>query len=76
MALVLEYLNFRRVLVIQEILYNKKLTEKETDFLKGALHELDQILLLPQTARSRFELGEKTGLREVAAQVKPAVKSN
>jgi len=50
---------------MQEILYNSKLTKEEQDRHRGALHEIDQVMLLPQTAKKRFEMGEATGLREV-----------
>jgi len=63
--MVLEYLNFRRVLLIQEILYNSKLTLDELNKHRGALHELDQIMLLPQTAKKRYEMGQQTGMKEV-----------
>lgn len=66
--MVLEYLNFRRVLLIQEILYNKGLTLDELNQTRGALHEIDQIMTLPQTAKKRHEMGQQTGLREVATK--------
>lgn len=62
---ILEYLNFRRVVMMQEILYNSKLTPTQQDNNRGALHELDQLLLLPQTAKRQQQIVEKGGLRAV-----------
>jgi hypothetical protein len=45
--------------MIQEILYNNKLTNEETIRLRGALHELDQLILLPQTAEVQQKVVEQ-----------------
>lgn len=50
---------------MQEILYNNKLTLDELNKHRGALHEVDQLLVIPQTAKKRSEMGEKTGIKEV-----------
>ena len=51
--------------MMQEILYNSKLTEAEMNQKRGALHELDQVLLLPQTAKRQQQMVEKGGMKEV-----------
>jgi hypothetical protein len=51
--------------MMQEILYNSKLTEKQIDYCRGALHELDQIIKLPHTAKAQQQMVEKGGMKEV-----------
>lgn len=51
--------------MMQEILYNNQLTEKQVDYCRGALHELDQIIKLPSTAKTQQQMVEKGGLKEV-----------
>lgn len=63
--MVLEYLNFRRVIAIQEILYNSKLDQDAINKLRGQLYEIDQMMMLPQTAKAHHEMAETQGLKVV-----------
>jgi hypothetical protein len=67
MQAILEYLNFRRVFLIQEILYNSNLTLDEINKHRGALHEVDQAILLPQTAKKHHDFKEEQ-LKAMRAQ--------
>jgi hypothetical protein len=51
--------------MMQEILYNSQLTEKQIDYCRGALHELDQIIKLPHTAKAQQQMVEKGGMKVV-----------
>lgn len=55
------YLNFRRVVVIQNILYNKELTEDQINHHRGQLYELDQMLLMPKNVKDMVEF-QKRGI--------------
>jgi hypothetical protein len=59
---------------MQEILYNSKLDKEAQDKHRGALHEIDQLLLLPQSAKAYYQMKEQ-GLKAVDSNG-PQVASN